>query len=47
MRRYVDPEAYRIIIFDQRGTGKSRPSAELKVLDYYDCIPVVAVYFTK
>ena len=32
MRRFFDPETYRIILFDQRGAGKSRPSAELKVL---------------
>ncbi len=29
MRRFFDPEAYRIILFDQRGCGKSRPHAEL------------------
>ena len=29
MRRYFDPERYRIILFDQRGCGKSRPHAEL------------------
>ena len=34
-RRFFDPEAYRIILFDQRGAGKSRPSAELKVCDSY------------
>lgn len=28
-RRYFDPEAYRIILFDQRGSGKSQPSGEL------------------
>lgn len=27
MRRYFDPNAYRIILFDQRGCGKSRPYA--------------------
>ena len=31
MRRYFDPKAYRIIVFDQRGAGKSKPSSELKV----------------
>ena len=31
VRRFYDPQAYRIIVFDQRGCGKSRPSAELKV----------------
>lgn len=30
MRRFFDPAAYRIILFDQRGCGKSRPHAELR-----------------
>ena len=29
MRRYFDPARYRIILFDQRGCGRSRPNAEL------------------
>lgn len=29
-RRYFDPELYRIILFDQRGCGKSRPHASLQ-----------------
>lgn len=29
-RRYFDPKFYRIILFDQRGCGKSTPHAELK-----------------
>jgi proline iminopeptidase len=29
-RRYFDPEIYRIVLFDQRGCGKSRPHAELE-----------------
>jgi proline iminopeptidase len=28
-RRFFDPEVYRIVLFDQRGSGKSTPSAEL------------------
>jgi proline iminopeptidase len=28
-RRYFDPSTYRIILFDQRGAGRSRPQAEL------------------
>lgn len=28
--RFFDPEKYRIILFDQRGSGKSKPLAELK-----------------
>jgi len=30
-RRYFDPAIYRIVLFDQRGAGKSRPPAELRV----------------
>ncbi len=29
-RRFFNPEAYRIILFDQRGAGKSRPHASLE-----------------
>ena len=29
MRRYFDPQAYKIILFDQRGCGKSKPHASL------------------
>ncbi len=29
-RRFFDPRHYRIIIFDQRGAGRSRPFAELR-----------------
>jgi len=28
-RRFFDPEKYRIILFDQRGSGKSKPHSEL------------------
>ena len=27
MRRYFDPEVYRVVLFDQRGCGRSRPHA--------------------
>ncbi len=30
MRRYFDPEVYRVILFDQRGCGRSRPHASIK-----------------
>lgn len=30
MRRYFDPNRYKIILFDQRGCGKSMPQAELR-----------------
>src|SRR4029077_12077002 len=29
MRRFFDPKRYRIVLFDQRGCGKSRPHASL------------------
>jgi proline iminopeptidase len=29
MRRFFDPKRYRIVLFDQRGCGRSRPSASL------------------
>ena len=29
-RRFFDPNFYRIILFDQRGAGKSRPIAEYR-----------------
>ena len=28
-RRFFDPEIYRIVLFDQRGAGRSTPHAEL------------------
>ena len=30
MRRFFDPDAYRIILFDQRGCGRSRPHATVR-----------------
>jgi proline iminopeptidase len=30
MRRYFDPSIYRIVLFDQRGCGRSRPHASVK-----------------
>ncbi|MBX3478762.1 MAG: prolyl aminopeptidase [Caulobacter sp.] len=30
MRRFFDPEKYRVALFDQRGCGKSRPNASLE-----------------
>lgn len=30
MRRYFDPSAYRIVLFDQRGCGRSRPHASVE-----------------
>jgi len=33
MRRYFDPARYRIVLFDQRGCGRSTPRAELREND--------------
>jgi proline iminopeptidase len=30
MRRYFDPDVYRVILFDQRGCGRSRPHASIE-----------------
>jgi len=30
MRRYFDPSAYRVVLFDQRGCGRSRPHASVE-----------------
>ena len=32
-RRYFDPTAYRIVLFDQRGAGRSRPHASEPGID--------------
>jgi proline iminopeptidase len=37
-RRYFDPRHYRIILFDQRGCGKSTPYAELKENTTWDLV---------
>lgn len=37
-RRYFDPNFYRIILFDQRGCGQSRPFAELRENTTWDLV---------
>lgn len=37
-RRYFNPKHYRIILFDQRGCGLSRPNAELKENTTWDLV---------
>ena len=37
-RRYFDPKKYRIVLFDQRGCGKSTPFAELKENTTWDLV---------
>jgi proline iminopeptidase len=38
MRRFFDPERYRIVLFDQRGCGASRPHAELRENTTWDLV---------
>lgn len=38
MRRYFDPKKWRIVLFDQRGCGKSTPFAELKENTTWDLV---------
>lgn len=38
MRRYFDPERYKIVIFDQRGCGRSTPHAELRENSTWDLV---------
>lgn len=37
-RRYFDPKTYRIVLFDQRGSGQSTPCAELKDNTTWDLV---------
>lgn len=37
-RRYFDPERYRIVLFDQRGSGESTPGAELRENTTWDLV---------
>ncbi|MFP5520464.1 MAG: prolyl aminopeptidase [Bdellovibrionia bacterium] len=37
-RRFFDPKTYHIILFDQRGAGKSTPSAELRENTTWDLV---------
>jgi proline iminopeptidase len=38
MRRFFDPAAYRIVLFDQRGCGQSTPHAELEGNDTWSLV---------
>ncbi|NNU17145.1 prolyl aminopeptidase [Parvularcula sp. ZS-1/3] len=38
MRRYFDPEHYKIVLFDQRGCGRSMPHAELRENTTWDLV---------
>ena len=38
MRRYFDPASYRIVLFDQRGCGRSRPHASVEANTTWDLV---------
>jgi proline iminopeptidase len=38
MRRFFDPQRYRIVLFDQRGSGKSKPLASLEQNTTWDLV---------
>lgn len=38
MRRYFDPDRYQIVLFDQRGCGRSMPHAELRENTTWDLV---------
>lgn len=38
MRRFFDPKVWRVILFDQRGCGKSRPFSELRENTTWDLV---------
>ena len=38
MRRYFDPKSYRIVLFDQRGCGRSRPHASVEANTTWDLV---------
>ena len=38
MRRYFDPKKYRVVLFDQRGCGRSRPLASIKNNTTWDLV---------
>ncbi|HRP68195.1 MAG TPA: prolyl aminopeptidase [Turneriella sp.] len=46
-RRFFNPEKYRIILFDQRGSGKSTPYAELRENTLWDLICDIEVIRKK
>jgi proline iminopeptidase len=47
MRQFFDPRKYRIVLFDQRGCGKSRPSANLDHNTTWDLVADIEALRTK
>ena len=46
-RRFFDPEVYRVVLFDQRGCGKSTPHAELTGNTTWDLVADIEVIRRK
>jgi proline iminopeptidase len=46
-RRFFDPDRYRIVLFDQRGCGRSRPHAELRENTTWDLIADIEALRTR
>jgi alpha-beta hydrolase superfamily lysophospholipase len=38
MRRYFDPGVFRVVLFDQRGCGRSRPHASIHANTTWDLV---------
>ncbi|MFB0994818.1 MAG: alpha/beta fold hydrolase, partial [Paracoccaceae bacterium] len=47
MRRYFDPNVYRVILFDQRGCGRSQPYAQIENNTTWDLVADVEAIRTK
>ena len=43
MRRYFDPDVYRVVLFDQRGCGRSRPHASVHANTTWDLVADIEV----
>ncbi|MCZ6809905.1 MAG: prolyl aminopeptidase [Proteobacteria bacterium] len=43
MRRFFNPDVYRIVLFDQRGSGKSRPHASLENNTTWDLVDDIEI----
>ena len=43
MRRYFDPSVYRVVLFDQRGCGRSRPHASVEANTTWDLVADIEI----
>lgn len=47
MRRFFDPDVYRVILFDQRGCGRSRPHASIEDNTTWDLVADIELIRTE